>query len=71
MIKESATFASLQNIISLKKSRRSGHVTCIKDTINACRVLVGKSKLKKSLGDLGVHGEEYQEWILEKLDGNG
>jgi hypothetical protein len=58
-----------QSIIRIMKSRRirwAGHVSCVGEKRNACRVLVGKPEGTRPLGRLDIGGRIILRWILKK-----
>jgi hypothetical protein len=74
---------SSPNIIRMIKSRRmrwAGHVAQMRETRNACRILVGKPEGKRPLGrprrrwvdnikmDLGEIGWDGRDWIKVAQD---
>jgi len=46
-----------------------GHVACMGDSRDACRVLVGKPEGKRPLGRTSCRWEDSIRWILHKWDG--
>jgi hypothetical protein len=63
---------SSPDIIWQIKSRRmrwTGHVACMGEGRNVCRVLVGNPKGKKHLKEQGVDGRVVSKWTLGRLVG--
>jgi hypothetical protein len=54
-----------------KKMRWAGHVACMGEGTNVCRVLVGKTEGKDHLKDQGVEGRIGLGWTLGRLVGGG
>ena len=58
-------------IVRMIKSRRmrwAGHVACMGERRDVCRVLVGKPEGKRPLEDPGVCGRIILRWFFRKWD---
>jgi hypothetical protein len=53
----------------IRKIGWTGHVACIGQGRNVCRVLVGKPEGKNHLKDQGVDGRMGSKWSLGRLAG--
>ena len=59
---------SVVRVIKCRRMRWAGHVVRMDEERGAYRVLVGKPKETRPLGDLGVDGWKILRWISSRWD---